>query len=183
MERREALKLTTIALGSSIIGAELFLSGCSAPPKKRAQLITDTDVPLLDEIGETILPNTDQSPGAKAAHVGTFIKTMVNDCYDLDETSIFINGLETITEKSEETYGKTFIDLTQEQKLELLTQFDDEARNYRLSGRPHFFGMLKELTLWGYFSSEPGATKALRYNPVPGRFEGCIPYNGENAWA
>lgn len=43
--------------------------------------------------------------------------------------------------------------------------------------------MMKELTIWGYFTSEPGTTKALRYNPIPGRFDGCIPYTGENAWA
>ena len=44
--------------------------------------------------------------------------------------------------------------------------------------------MIKQMTVWGYFSSEVGATQALRYVPVPGRFEGCIPYNeGEKAWA
>lgn len=49
---------------------------------------------------------------------------------------------------------------------------------------PHYFAMMKQLTLWGYFTSEPGATKALRYVPVPGRFEGCIPYKkGDKAWA
>jgi hypothetical protein len=43
---------------------------------------------------------------------------------------------------------------------------------------------MKQLTLLGYFTSEPGATKALRYNPVPGKFEGCIPYKkGDKAWA
>jgi hypothetical protein len=44
--------------------------------------------------------------------------------------------------------------------------------------------MIKELTLWGYFSSEPGATIALRYSAVPGRYEGCVPYTaGDKAWA
>jgi hypothetical protein len=49
---------------------------------------------------------------------------------------------------------------------------------------PHFFTMIKQLTIWGYFSSEPGITKALRYNPIPGRYEGCVPYqDGEKAWS
>jgi len=44
--------------------------------------------------------------------------------------------------------------------------------------------MMKELTIWGYFSSEPGATKALRYIAVPGHYDGCIPYKkGDKAWA
>jgi hypothetical protein len=46
------------------------------------------------------------------------------------------------------------------------------------------FGMMKQLTVWGYFTSEVGATKALRYVAVPTRYEGCIPYKkGDKAWA
>jgi hypothetical protein len=48
----------------------------------------------------------------------------------------------------------------------------------------HYFTMMKQLTLWGFFTSEPGATKALRYVAVPGKYEGCIPYKkGDKAWA
>jgi hypothetical protein len=36
--------------------------------------------------------------------------------------------------------------------------------------------MMKQLTLLGFFTSEPGATKAVRYIPVPGRYDGCVPY-------
>tara|TARA_B100000949_G_scaffold95916_1_gene85472 strand:- start:12003 stop:12608 length:606 start_codon:yes stop_codon:yes gene_type:complete len=182
MERRDALKLTATILGGSIIGSQFFLSGCVAPPKKRPWMVTDDDVPFLDEIGETILPDTDESPGAKAAHIGTFMKTIVNDCYSEDETLLFIDGLDKVEEKSMDGFGESFLSLSKEKKLNLLTQFDEEAKKHRSLAEPHFFTMLKELTLWGYFTSEVGATEALRYNPVPGRFEGCIPYNGENAW-
>ena len=40
----------------------------------------------------------------------------------------------------------------------------------------HYFALMKQLTLLGYFTSKEGMTKALRYNPVPGRYEGCIDY-------
>jgi len=183
MERREALRITAVLLGTTLVGSELFLSGCTAPPKKNTYLIGDTDLPLLDEIGESILPSTLESPGAKAAGVGTFIQKMVNDCYDLAEARILIEGLAVLEEKSRAGFKKGFIELSQEERLELLAPLDREAREHRLSDRPHFLGMLKELTLWGYFTSEVGATMALRYNPVPGRYEGCIPYKGENAWA
>ena len=39
-----------------------------------------------------------------------------------------------------------------------------------------FFRMMKELTLLGYYTSEVGATRELRYEPVPGRYEGCVPF-------
>ena len=48
----------------------------------------------------------------------------------------------------------------------------------------HYFRMMKELALLGYFTSEIGYTKAMRYVESPGRFDPCIPYTpGEPAWA
>jgi hypothetical protein len=48
-----------------------------------------------------------------------------------------------------------------------------------------FMRTMKELTLLGYYTSEVGATKELRWVPVPGRFEGCVPLAkvGGRAWA
>ena len=49
---------------------------------------------------------------------------------------------------------------------------------------PHYFRMMKELALLGYFTSEIGYTKAMRYQETPGRFDPCAPYTkGETAWA
>src|SRR5579872_1855017 len=76
MNRREALKLTTLVAGGTIIGSQMWLSGCS-PTKKKTGLLSDDDIIFLEEVGETILPKTDRSPGAKEAHIGEFMKTIV----------------------------------------------------------------------------------------------------------
>ncbi|MEO8192976.1 MAG: gluconate 2-dehydrogenase subunit 3 family protein [Gemmatimonadales bacterium] len=48
----------------------------------------------------------------------------------------------------------------------------------------HYFRMMKELALLGYFTSEIGYTQALRYVETPGRYDPCVPYKaGEKAWA
>jgi hypothetical protein len=48
----------------------------------------------------------------------------------------------------------------------------------------HYFHMMKELALLGYFTSEIGATQALRYVESPGRYDPCVPYTpGEKEWA
>jgi gluconate 2-dehydrogenase subunit 3-like protein len=39
-----------------------------------------------------------------------------------------------------------------------------------------FFRAMKELTILGYYTSQPGATKELRYVQVPGRYDGCVPF-------
>lgn len=60
----------------------------------------------------------------------------------------------------------------------------EEKQQQKEAPRRHYFRMMKELTLLGYFTSEVGATQGLRYNQVPGRYEGCVPYKkGDKLWA
>ncbi|MGZ2805623.1 gluconate 2-dehydrogenase subunit 3 family protein, partial [Pseudomonas aeruginosa] len=80
-----------LLLGGSIIGAEMFLSGCKNPATD-AVAFTPEDITLLDEIAETILPKTD-TPGAKEAKVGAFMTVIVRDCYKPEEAKVFIAGL------------------------------------------------------------------------------------------
>ena len=50
------------------------------------------------------------------------------------------------------------------------------ARRRPRTSLPHYFRMMKELALLGYFSSEIGCTKAVRYIEVPGAYHGDVPY-------
>ncbi len=185
MNRREALTATATLLGVTITGANIFLSGCS-PAEKKIDSLNDIDISLLDEIGETILPTSTSSPGAKAARIGEFMKTIVADCYSEEEQKTFVDGIQKLTHLSQEKYNDSFIKLETSKKLELLTKLDTEASAFDKSKKDedpdHYFSMLKQLTLWGYFTSEPGATKALRFVPIPGRYDGCVDYTGEPAW-
>jgi Gluconate 2-dehydrogenase subunit 3 len=48
----------------------------------------------------------------------------------------------------------------------------------------HYFRMMKELALLGYFTSEIGCKQAQRYIESPGRYDPCVPYKpGDKAWA
>jgi len=69
-----------------------------------------------------------------------------------------------------------------------LTALDKEAKDYQKNKKKeeptHYFTQMKQLTLFGYFTSKEGATQALRYVAVPGKYEGCIDYKkGDKAWA
>ncbi|HEX7237915.1 MAG TPA: gluconate 2-dehydrogenase subunit 3 family protein, partial [Gammaproteobacteria bacterium] len=84
--------------------------------------------------------------------------------------------------------GGGFMASSPAQRVALLERLDREAIEYMrrpgADARPHYFRMIKELTLLGYFTSEIGCTQALRYTEVPGRFEPCVTYTaGEKAWA
>jgi hypothetical protein len=189
MNRRDALSRVALLFGGTVIGAEAFLTGCRTKSAETAALIFDADViSLLDEVGETILPTTPSSPGAKAAAIGEFMKVIVTDCYEEEDQQIFMKGIGLLNEAADEKWDKIFMELSGQEKHDLLVEIDKEAKSYNDSKQNsdpnHYFTMMKQLTLWGYFTSEVGATQALRYLPVPGRYEGCIDYKkGDKAWA
>ncbi|MDH5609618.1 MAG: gluconate 2-dehydrogenase subunit 3 family protein [Cyclobacteriaceae bacterium] len=182
MDRREALTATAWLFGSAIVGGAGFLSACN-PTSRTGATFREEDLSLLDEVGETILPATASSPGAKAAGIAAFMHIIVRDCYSDDEQSVFFSGIGDIDLRAKKQYGKTFRMLSPEEKHRMVVQLDVEAKQ-KQEGIPHYFTLMKQLTIWGYFSSEPGCTRALRYVPVPGRYKGCVPYTkGEGAWS
>jgi hypothetical protein len=189
MNRRDALSRVALLLGGTVVGAEAFLKGCTTSEKKYGATLkfTPEDVAYLDEVAETILPRT-TTPGAKDAKVGQFMTVIVNDCYEDKDQKTFLTGMQKLDEASKKKNGKSFMESTPQQRHDLLVDLDKEAKDYQKNKKEddpaHYFTLIKQLTLWGYFTSEPGATKALRYVAVPGRYEGCIPYKkGDKAWA
>jgi hypothetical protein len=186
MNRREAVQYISILLGGTIVGGTAFITGCKSETGKD-QGFTQEDIAYLDEIAETILPAT-QTPGAKAAKVGQFMTVMVNDCYEEDEQNTFREGMDKINGLSKDQYGKNFMEISPQQRHALLVKLDAEQKEYSAKRKPdqppHYFRLMKELTLNGYFTSEIGCTQARRYVETPGRYDGCVPYKkGEKSWA
>ena len=191
MNRRDALTRVGLLLGGTVVGAELFMSGCKNAPDKNIGAggtnFSNDDIAYFDEIAETILPATD-TPGAKDAKVGAFWATIVKDCYTEQEQKVFLDGMKKLNDASVQKNGKSYMESTPEQRHDLLVALDKEQKDYMAAKKKddpaHYFRMMKELTLWGYFTSEPGATKALRYIAVPGKYVGCMDYKkGDKAWA
>jgi hypothetical protein len=186
MTRREAVQAVALIMGGTIISADLFIgyhSGLQDP----GELLTKENVDFLNEVAETILPAT-ETPGAKEANVGAFMGMIVKDCYEPQDQKSFISGMDALEKLSTRRFGKGFMGIAPEQKHALLVTLDNEQKEYSAKKKPqdknHYFRLMKELTLLGYFTSELGSTKALRYVAVPGKFIGSIPYKkGDKAWA
>jgi hypothetical protein len=186
MERRELLKMIAALTGGAFIGGEL-LTSCKSGPMVGGPTFGEADTAFLDEVAETILPAT-KTPGAKAAKVGQFMVVMVNDTYEDKDQKIFHEGIGKLEAASKKANGKSFLEATPEQRTALLTGLDKEAKDYQKSKKTedpaHYFTMMKQLTLFGFFTSKEGATQALRYIAVPGHYDGAYPYKkGDKAWA
>lgn len=180
MNRRAALGAMVKAMGlasvSSVFGVSAFASQSSLRGARRPVLSVE-EIRLLNEIGETILPATPSSEGAKAADVGGFMQEIVSDYYSLEEQQIFLLGLSEFAALTQSTYQRSFLALDKERREALLLDLEQNPEAV-------YYQMIKQLTLWGYFSSEVGVKQALRYAPIPGRYDGDIKIEpGTKAWA
>jgi hypothetical protein len=189
--RREAIKRVSFLLGGvALVGGSNLIVACGRERPAAGTAVgkfSGTDVALLDEVADTILPPT-STPGAKAAKVGPFMALMVTDCYDDKDQKIFRDGVATLDDASRKANGKSFMDSTPAQRTSLLESLDREQKNYMDQKKPddrsHWFRMVKELALLGYFTSEIGYTQAMRYREAPGHFDPCVDYKpGEKSWA
>ncbi|QJR81352.1 gluconate 2-dehydrogenase subunit 3 family protein [Alteromonas pelagimontana] len=203
MNRRELLKLITAATGVAFVSSNALAYDILPKMELSDTGFNKDDVAFFNEIGETIIPKTD-TPGAKDAQVGSMMAVLVADCYTKDQQEVFRKGMKSLKAKSQDKYGKDFLLLSKEQRLELLTALDKEAREYNIerelygvgtglpSSRgpeskdpvPHYFSLMKQLVLFSFFTSSVGATKVMRYEAVPGRYNGDMEYKkGDKAWA
>jgi hypothetical protein len=238
LTRREAVQRVALMLGGvTLVGGSALLTACererqAVTPGTSIGRFTADDVAFLDEIAETILPET-STPGAKAAKTGAFMALMVTDTYDARDQQIFRDGMRKLDDESRRMNRVPFMSATPEQRLVLLERLDREQRAHseareaaarKAKGLPpiakppearggeahlpgqrqegalgadvgvataitadtpaHYFRMMKELALLGYFTSEIGCTQAQRYVESPGRYDPCVPYTpGEKSWA
>lgn len=187
MNRRDAIQRVALLMGGAVIGADFFISGCKSNESKVENLFDQDHEAFYDEVGETILPAT-KTPGAKAAKIGQFMAVMVRDCYAPEDQKVFLESMSKINDASNKKFSKKFLELAPQQRTAVLIDLDNEQKAYTKVQKPkqpnHYFRMVKELTLLGYFTSEVGCTQAMRYVPVPGKFIGDYPYKkGDKAFA
>lgn len=208
MTRREAWRRVSALMGGlALMDAEALLAGTfdeAALDQAMAGGIgefTAADIAFLDEIADTILPET-TTPGAKAAKTGAFMALMVTDAYTDRNRQVFREGMRQVDEACRAAAGTSFMHATPAQRLTLLEALDREQRTAMeerveaprsrapaAASRPedeppHYFRMMKELALLGYFTSEIGYRQAMRYIESPGRFDPCVPHvPGDKTWA
>jgi hypothetical protein len=182
MNRREAVKTTAVMLGGVLLTTGGFVAACAREQKSSSTgVLTTEDQALIEEIADTLLPTTPSSPGAKAAGAGAAINLLLTDCYEAHLQEHAVNGLAEFRRTCRKRRGADYVTLAAAERDTFLREIDAEAQHSR---DPHYFGLIRELALRAYFSSEIGMTKAKRYILVPGRWEGCMPLApGQPAWA
>jgi len=178
IDRRAALRQTALIMGGLVFAPNALgiLQGCKATPDPdwTPQLFTPKQALLVCTLTDVIIPSGD-TPGSTDVGVPAFIEDMITNVYEEPARERFLNGLDRFNNMAKNSYGADFVDLNADQQLE----YTLEQNRAAISGEepsPSFFLNMKELTMMGYFTSEPGATQVLRYVDVPGRYDACIPF-------
>jgi hypothetical protein len=138
------------------------------------RFFTSAQHALVEELAETIIPADGHSGGAKAAKVADYIEQVVATSVGENQKALWREGLRLIDLMSQHRTGKSFVDMSPEQRVGVLTVLSD---NDEMNDLPEiqFFHELKRWTVRGYYTSKIGIHDELEYkgNRVLTEFVGC----------
>lgn len=161
-DRRAFVQLATT------FGLSLTVPGLAA--NAPATPLTADDWTLIGEVSELIIPTTDTG-GALAAGVPDFVKMMLSDWFSAAERENFIAGLQEFSASAFKKYGKKFGELNASQKDQYFGELLAVAEGGASASRTPFVVLMKRLTIFGYYTSELGATTELRQQMAAAKYE------------
>lgn len=177
LDRRRLLQL------SGLLGIALAMPGGARAAT--AAPFAASDLALIGEVAELIIPATDTG-GAKQAGVPAFVDLMVTRWFHQDERDNFTAGMAEFAKGAVAKYGKPFTALPDPQKTEyfggLLTAAEGAAPGVKAAPfapaaggatpppQTPFVVLMKRLTIFGYYTSELGASVELTANLVPNEY-------------
>ena len=195
MDRREAIKQAALISGFAISGSIMstLLQSCQSEATVAVEpwtpvFFTKEEGSALAEIGETILPKTD-TPGAKDVLVHKYIDQAVAECMDEEDQEEFKTGFAALLADCQSSHQKSFMECDADTRLAFLNKHDKAAKAF-MDANPDvededipFFINLKQMILFGYFTSEQVGTEVTAYLPIPGGYDPCMPYEeGTPIW-
>jgi Gluconate 2-dehydrogenase subunit 3 len=192
MNRREVITRLAILMGGTLSAQTLSAIDLLGSDRQRLFdnrpdanpfTLTADQRKIMAEVAEHIIPKT-STPGSKDAGVPDFIEMMLKDCYKKPEQESFAAGIAALEKQN-------FLSLSAARQVEMLkkvesdTKKEIEALNVKqvkvgdnvdketmdIEKAVPFWRLIKELTLFGYFTSEVGANASFIVEPIPGKFE------------
>jgi len=213
MNRRNAIKNISIGVGISVSSGSLLslISGCKSDSattttaNAASGLMNAKNAGFVEEIMDIMLPTTD-TPGAKDVGIIEYVNVALDRFYKKEEQQTFTKGLGMFQDavKTKFDLGSA-TDASREQLTEILEDWigtKNESRREEIGAILYaseddvaakdkekfyiykFLSNVKSLATSTYFGSKEIATNHLNYDPIPGKYIGCIPVEEVgNNWA
>lgn len=173
---------TLAAVWTAPAAAQALKAAGASSEAVAAQALDPAELATLTAAAEVIIPATD-TPGAGEAGVPQFVATLVASWMTADEAAFFRKGLAGLEAGAQQKHGRAFAACDARQGAELLQALRAASpyggRTFSLTDRildpkSPFYLRLRDLVVLGYFTSEAGSNRELRYMPVPGKFESNV---------
>lgn len=144
------------------------------------KVLSASDFQTLEVLVEAIIPTDERSPGAKEARVADYIDLLLSESDD--ELALqWMGGLAALNQEAALRFRLPFVRLDAAQVDAILA---DISKNELDPGTPleQFFVMTKQATIRGYYSSQIGIHRELRYkgNQFLQEFVGCATEDGKD---
>lgn len=214
MDRRKALKNMGLAMGYSVATPTLISLMQSCKNEVALEWTPDffskDEGAALTRLVDIILPKTD-TPSASEVQVHIFIDRFVDQVAEKEEQDFAKMSMGRFLDKALQNSGKEKAgELTSEDLESVLAEAlkvtkDDEMKNLEAIqqyneamaegkeanlddsiSRFAFAKNLRDMTIWGYKTSEYVGEQVLEYLPVPGEYIGCgdvQELTGGKAWS
>lgn len=184
-ERRWFLKRLTQTIGAAtataLVAGNSISSALAYQPRQNSEdsngvILTQRQMQILSDVCSVVIPRTD-TPSAADLDCHGFIDHQISQCHSLAEQQSVRRCLNDINLHSLSQFEHEFTQLTSEQQTKILV--DVEQMQGFTQAQKEDFKFVKGLLVFGYFTSEVGATQVLAYQAVPGGYKASVPITPE----
>ena len=182
VRRRAALaRLAALAAAGSGWTLESLAQTLAAQPRR--QSLETRARRTLAAAADVIVPRT-ETPGALQAGVPQFVAAVYASWMTDGERERFAAGLAALDARARAAQRRSYASCRAAERAGLLrTAIAADAYagaaaslSQRIAASDVPFALrLRDLVVFGYFTSEAGANRALRYMAAPGRYDGDVP--------
>lgn len=180
MDRRTALKKTSLLIGAGITTtiSTSILQSCIEKVDKydwQPQFLSYEGVRTIDDIARILIPDQ-EVPETTKKLIPKYIDTILAEYTARDQLDAFEMAFEEFNTLSieEKDNDKGFLESSAKEKLSFLKS---EEKRFLENVEPTYFGTIKILVYEVFFNTEVGVTQYLKFNPLQGKFIGCVPFS------
>jgi hypothetical protein len=172
MERRDLLRAFGAATALALLPHDAVAAWARVATGLRPfDGLSDAQLALVGAMADTIIPRSD-TPGATDVGVPAFVNVVVAENYSDAERAALLSGLDAIDAQAKSS-GAPFADLAPAARASVIERL--ESANDRRAEPNRTYWRLKGLIVHGYFTSEPVMKNVLKFEVMPGKFDGAAP--------
>lgn len=162
-------------LGGNGISVAMAYTPDPNSTKTAGKILSEAQMRQLRDISAVVIPKT-ETPGAAEVDAHGFVDNQLFHCHTKDQQQQAVSILEKIDEVASGRLHKNFSDCDKQQQYDLLISLEQTENGFNDLDKQNF-KFVKSLIIYGYYTSEVGASKELAYLAVPGGFTGSVPYD------